>query len=861
MTPPHHPSGDYPDDYQRPGSQQQHDSGAVGRVRVPSNRPSEDDRDDRRPDDRDYRQGRDPRDQRDPRDPRDPRGHRDDREPYGGDPYSDQGRSQQSGSGRARVPGMRVEAPGPGEYQGPGSGHNQSPGSGHNQAYPPQDPGYGAPRARASVPIPRPPAEPPQDPRYADQGYRDQGYREQGRPEYRDDPASPAGRANSMNYLPPQSYLVPEGQRDSGGQQGYNQGPPPGQVPPRQQAGAAGRARVGAFTDTGTFHALTLPPERVDLQMDPEAARRRVEITGSFRKLSQYDYERFSTLSGKIEDPPQGEYKVKYRKLPERRPLRTVLVVVLAFVLEFAFFAWLIAVGGLPDSKGNLALHIAAIFLVVSTIAIEAFRFINVVSLSVVSLTARNPIPVWPQRELRVAFITTIVPGKEPIEMVEMTLKDARKIRHPGKYDVWLLDEGDDPEVKAMCQRLGVNHFTRRNVPQWNTAQGPHKARTKHGNYNAWIIQHGSAYDVFVSVDPDHAPMPSYCERMLGYFRDPDVAFVIGPQVYGNYEGVVTKSAESQQYLFHAMVQRAGNRFGAPMLVGTNNAMRISALMEVNGLQDSITEDMATGLLLHGKKNPATGRKWKSVYTPDVLAVGEGPSSWTDFFTQQHRWSRGTHEVLAQMNYPAIMARLGLRRMSYYQLLMAYYPLTALAWILGAVNAVLFLVLGVEGVQIPPELWLMLYADASVLQTVLYLWNRRHNVSPHEPAGSSGLAGMLISILCAPVYVSSFMGALLHQRSSFVITPKGQSANADRLLTFRKNIQWAIFYIALLVAGVLFGHFHSAMWFWCCLKVAICVAPIVLWRADLPFQKRRDKRRHDAMSASSSPMREMEPAA
>ncbi|MCZ9338797.1 glycosyl transferase, partial [Streptomyces sp. TRM76130] len=58
------------------------------------------------------------------------------------------------------------------------------------------------------------------------------------------------------------------------------------------------------------------------------------------------------------------------------------------------------------------------------------------------------------------------------------------------------------------------------------------------------------------------------------------------------------------------------------------------------------TEDMATGFEIHRHRNPATGRKWRSVYTPDVLAVGEGPNAWTDFFTQQMRWSRGTYETI-----------------------------------------------------------------------------------------------------------------------------------------------------------------------------------------------------------------------
>ena len=187
-----------------------------------------------------------------------------------------------------------------------------------------------------------------------------------------------------------------------------------------------------------------------------------------------------------------------------------------------------------------------------------------------------------------------------------------------------------------------MHHFSRKGVAKWNQAKGPHRAKTKHGNYNAWLDAHGDDYDFFASVDTDHVPLPNYLERMLGYFRDPDVAFVVGPQVYGNYDTAVTKAAESQQFLFHALIQRAGNRYGAPD-VRRHQQRRTHQrrCKQIGGLYDSITEDMATGFEIHRHRNPATGRKWRSVYTPDVLAVGEGPAAWTDFFTQQLRWSRG----------------------------------------------------------------------------------------------------------------------------------------------------------------------------------------------------------------------------
>lgn len=365
-------------------------------------------------------------------------------------------------------------------------------------------------------------------------------------------------------------------------------------------------------------------------------------------------------------------------------------------------------------------------------------------------------------------------------------------------------------------------------MPEWNTAKGPHRARTKHGNYNSWLLRHGDDYEFFASVDTDHVPLANYLERMLGFFRDPDVAFVVGPQVYGNYTEAVTKAAESQQYLFHALIQRAGNRYGAPMFVGTNNAVRISALRQIGGLYDSITEDMATGFELHRSRNPATGRFWRSVYTPDVLAVGEGPASWTDLFTQQLRWSRGTYETLFKQYRKSLFTMPAGRRLNY-TLMLVYYPMTAVNWLLGILSCALFLWFGASGTQVSSKVWLMLYADAAALQVGLYLWNRRHNVSPHEPAGSGGVAGMALSAVCAPVYLRSLGSAVLRTEGRFVVTPKGGDASPDRLATFRIHLFWAAVLIASLLASVRFEHTHVAMRVWAVLALAIALAPLAVW--------------------------------
>ncbi|MCP9962237.1 cellulose synthase catalytic subunit [Streptomyces somaliensis] len=557
-----------------------------------------------------------------------------------------------------------------------------------------------------------------------------------------------------------------------------------------------------------------------------------------------YDYDAYSRLAGPLTDPGAAAYTVGYRSLLGREPhrVRAVLLMTLAPVLSAVLLGYLVRPGHRTRREGGerwLVALDAVMFVSIGLICL--FMLVNVVSIAHATLVARDPVPVPPEPGTRVAFLTTHVPGKEPLSMVRATLEGAVRVRHRGTLDVWLLDEGDGERARALCAELGVRHFTRRGVPEWNRPSGVHKARTKHGNYNAWIAAHGDAYDFFASVDTDHVPLPNFLERMLGYFRDPDVAFVVGPQVYGNYDSAVTKAAESQQFLFHALIQRAGNRYRAPMFVGTNNAVRTSAVLQAGGLYDSVTEDMATGFELHRRRNPATGRYWRSVYTPDVLAVGEGPASWTDFFTQQLRWSRGTYETLLRQYWKAPF-RTPPGRFLNYTLMLSYYPMTAVNWLLGVLSCVLHLWFGASGTQVSTSVWLMVYSDAAALQIGLYLWNRRHNVSPHEPEGSGGLAGMAMSALCAPVYLKSLAAAVLRTSGRFVVTPKGGAASPDRLSTFRLHLGWAAVLAASLLASVHFDHTHAAMRTWALLALALCLAPVAV-RAGAAVRERRSAAR------------------
>ncbi len=567
-------------------------------------------------------------------------------------------------------------------------------------------------------------------------------------------------------------------------------------------------------------------------------------VTGG---LQAFPYREYGMLAGPFAPvDPDTPYRVSYVSLMRKAKasVRTQLLALSAVVVELVFLCWLLAPGHYP--------HVTGVAAYTSTVAIcciaflELIRLLNIATLCRSTLQACDPVPVAPEPGSRVAFLTTMVPGKEPIDMVRRTLEAARQMRHEGRLDVWLLDEGDDPAVKRMCAEVGARHFSRKGVARWNTGSGPNRARTKHGNYNAWLEKHGDGYDSLVSVDPDHVPADNFCERLLGYFRDPDVAFVVAPQVYGNYDSFLTRAAESQQYLFHSVVQRAGNRQECAMLVGTNNAMRISALKDIGGLRDSLTEDALTSFVWHSRRNPATGERWKSVYTPDVLAVGEGPVSWTDYFNQQLRWSRGACDLMLN-DFWRRGQRLGWRRRLHYSLIFAYYPSVALAWLVGALNTALYMLTGAGTLEVTGRTWLMLYVDAGLLQLAIYFWNRRHNISPHEEAGSSGASGMFLSVLTIPIYVAALFGALRRKKAEFEVTPKDVTVSPDTRRTFRRHHRWALALTAALAISFPLGHGQWGLRAWCASAVLVCLAPTLI---HLAGRRSRKATRPSAQPAS-----------
>ncbi|RJL23313.1 glycosyltransferase [Bailinhaonella thermotolerans] len=479
-------------------------------------------------------------------------------------------------------------------------------------------------------------------------------------------------------------------------------------------------------------------------------------------------------------------------------------------------------------------------------VGVELIRLAQNAAIWTFARWAKDPVPMTVPAGLRVAVLTTIVPAKEPIELVERTLRAMTRIRHDGPVDVWILDEGDDPGVKAMAGRLGVRHFSRKGRYGYNPPFGRFRARTKAGNHNAWRAFHEKAYDVVAQMDPDHVPVPEFLERTLGYFRDPDVAFVVAPQVYGNmFDNWVAHGAGAQQYLFSGVVERGGNGLSAPLLIGTNHVYRTAAWRQIGGYQDSIIEDHLTSMRVQGSRNPATGNRWKGVYTPDVIAVGEGPSSWTDYFNQQKRWAYGIWEILLDRG-KLDGVRLAFRQRLLYGLVQSYYPGVAATFLLGNLATALYLALGSHTLAVDGRAWLLLWSANMATWALLWVWLRRFNLAAHERR-EWGLAGMVLALSAGPVYLAAAVAALLRRPLTYAVTAKGSKRSRESLATFRLHLLWAVAAAATLGASFWLDiRQEVALRLWSAVTLAACLLPPLSAlgaAAAAPFRRGRAARR------------------
>lgn len=175
------------------------------------------------------------------------------------------------------------------------------------------------------------------------------------------------------------------------------------------------------------------------------------------------------------------------------------------------------------------SLNFAALWFAIPLVVAETLSFVGLVlvvfNLWQVTDTARKAPPgsvgecdgSHDPRPIKIdVYVATY---SEDPELVRLSLRAARRLRYPYPIDilVYCLDDGRRTAMRAVAEEEGVNYVSR-------TSNVGYKA----GNLrNALEVTSG---DFLVICDADTRLFPDFLEATLGYFRDPNVAWVQTPQ-------------------------------------------------------------------------------------------------------------------------------------------------------------------------------------------------------------------------------------------------------------------------------------------------------------------------------------------
>lgn len=213
----------------------------------------------------------------------------------------------------------------------------------------------------------------------------------------------------------------------------------------------------------------------------------------------------------------------------------------------------------------------------------------------------------------------------EPLDLLDNAYRAVAKLDWPGELAVWVLDDGDRPEVAALAERHGYRYVVR-----------PDRGRLKKaGNLNhALTLSQG---DYVAILDADFAPRHDFLRHLAPYLADPAVGIVQSPQCFDTDPAMnwIERAAGSAQEWFFRWIQPSRDASDAAICCGSNALYRRSALDLAGGVAElEHSEDMYTGLALYE-------RGYRTLYVPVLLAKGTSPDSLGAFVNQQYRWAMG----------------------------------------------------------------------------------------------------------------------------------------------------------------------------------------------------------------------------
>jgi cellulose synthase (UDP-forming) len=376
----------------------------------------------------------------------------------------------------------------------------------------------------------------------------------------------------------------------------------------------------------------------------------------------------------------------------------------------------------------------------------------------------------------------------EPAEVIVPTIAAACALEPA--HQTWVLDDGDRPWVEEICHAYGAR-YVRRDVHD--------HAKAGNLNHALGVMEREASVgaadiDVIAVLDCDHVPLQNFLTATLGWFADPEIALVQGPQSFYNAGAFDDDGVNGEQGLFFNVLMAARNHAEAgPFWCGSTALVRTRALREIGGVAtDTIVEDMHTtlGLIRAG---------WRTAYHHQTLAVGLAPATADQYLLQRRRWGLGAMQVLAKERLWTAKRWMSWR--NYYE-----YLAGTLWWLEGAATVltlmvpVALLMSGAQTSTAGPAAFTAVFAGTFVVR----LWGAKR-LYRHQLSWTNALA---LRILRIPVGLSCAWWLLTRRTLEFQVTPKNGSAERVQghvprvLVVLMTGLTLVLGYTAAGLAGV-----------------------------------------------------------
>jgi cellulose synthase (UDP-forming) len=454
--------------------------------------------------------------------------------------------------------------------------------------------------------------------------------------------------------------------------------------------------------------------------------------------------------------------------------------------------------------------------------------------------------PDAPRRPIAVDVMFTTY--NEDPEIVRLSIQDAKSIRYPHVLDlrIHVLDDGRREAMQRLATEEGVNYITRSN-----------NVGFKAGNLRNGLEQTGG--DFVVICDADTRPFPTLLERTLGYFRDPDVAWVQSPQwFYDIPEGTclpdflerrlggLGRSAGraieavfgsikigadpfgSDPTIFYDAIQRRRNWANASFCCGAGSIHRREAVMQVSlrrlgdavtshvdrytsdvedeALRADLADEITRQMALETELTPYKFHVSEDIYTSIVLHEDRART-----------WKSVYHPLVeTRMLSPQDLLTVTVQRFKYaggtVDITLNDNPLfrRGLRWpqrlmyaaTMWSYLAVLWNVLFLAAP--------LVYLFSGIAPVSAYSWDFYKHSLPfliaNELAFMVGLWGMLawqgqcLYLALFPVNFKALVTVLRGEKISFPVTPKLRQAGV-----FYGLIKWQVGYMALMAIALVYG--------------------------------------------------------